>query len=209
MDSRLKQRLVGAAVFGIIALVGVPLILGEPQRRGPPAGAAPAPRAVPDAGFNSSIQPLNETAEGMPIQVPAPVMPAAAATAPAAAAAAPSQPVADTNPPVRPRPRPPLVNNSAPAQAPAPAASPLPSDPPVTGQFLVQLASFSSQENALKLRDALRAKGHDASVVTSEDKVHHRLFVGPYADREQADQAIGRLRAATGLTGVVRRGDRS
>jgi cell division septation protein DedD len=72
---------------------------------------------------------------------------------------------------------------------------------------MVQLASFSKRDNALALRDALRSKGHNASVTTSADGTLHRLLVGPYRTPATAADAVIALRSETKLAGVVRRTD--
>jgi len=81
-----------------------------------------------------------------------------------------------------------------PAEAPA----------PVRG-WMVQVGSFSSEDNAVSLRDRLRAAGFPAlmEAVTSGGTVSYRVRVGPEIERGDAEGVRDRLRESMGLNGIV------
>ncbi len=137
MDERLKQRLVGAAVLVLAAVIFVPMLLdqgdGDPK---PPA------RIIQQLPPEPMPPPLPEDAPAR--SVPLDSKPAAAVTAPAAPAA--QKLPAKT------------VKKAAPV-APAAARS--------KPGFAVQVGSFSKAGNARGLRDKLAAKGYTAFVKSS------------------------------------------
>ena len=71
-------------------------------------------------------------------------------------------------------------------------------------QWSVQLGSFSSRANADALSEWCREQGYGVKVVTGQDggRTLHRVRVGPYASREDADTAIAEL-ALLGRSGFV------
>lgn len=162
---------------GVLALALAALLplLGEPRRVPLP------PPAVPGTLERTPVlAPRAMSAPPTVVSPPAQRTPAEAAPAPANHTA----------------PRPPVVagRNSM-------------SPPPRAGAsgWAVQLASFSEASNAAALRDRLVGDGYDAVVVSSSDGTLHRLFVGSFQARGEAEQLIAALAAATGLKGVVRR----
>jgi DedD protein len=87
-------------------------------------------------------------------------------------------------------------------------SKPLPVEPvpvPETG-WVVQLGSFSSQQNAQRLADEV--SGHGFSVflmpLDRSGKKLYRVRVGPRDTREQATELAGRL-AKVGYSGQVTR----
>ena len=76
---------------------------------------------------------------------------------------------------------------------------------PVTSGWVVQLGSFSVQQNAQKLRDTLRKKGHPSFVEAFQSKKgkRYRVRVGPQATREEAEKLSRVLKTQTKLTGLV------
>lgn len=87
--------------------------------------------------------------------------------------------------------------------APAPAAPP--STP--AGDFVVQVASYKSGEEAKKLATRLASYGL-ATFVEKADLgakgVWYRVLAGPFASRENAEQASGLLREKERLSALVR-----
>ena len=71
--------------------------------------------------------------------------------------------------------------------------------------WAVQLASFSNPQNALALRDRLKGLGYSAFVASSGEGREKltRVIVGPVRDRERAQSALGALKLATELSGIV------
>lgn len=70
-----------------------------------------------------------------------------------------------------------------------------------TRVWAVQVASFGEEENALKLRDQLRADDKEAfiSTVQQDDETLRRVAVGPLLDRAEADGLRDELAATLGL----------
>ena len=200
MDQQLKERLVGAVVLMVAAVVFIPMILsGPPEPEPAPPRQAAAPARTP-AGFSSRIVPLT-----------------ASETQPPRAAAAPS-PAAEParEPAARPAPAP---APAPPPQAAAPSAAPAPAPPPRTtasdtpaaasrearAGWVVQLGSFSNARNAYALRDRLKDNGFAAfaeSAGAGADAVT-RVYVGPEPDRERAEKHVARLLEQTRLKGIV------
>ena len=73
-----------------------------------------------------------------------------------------------------------------------------------TRVWAVQVASFGEEENALKLRDRLRAEDREAfiSTVRQDDETLRRVAVGPLLDRAEADGLRQELAAALGISDV-------
>jgi cell division septation protein DedD len=71
--------------------------------------------------------------------------------------------------------------------------------------YVVQLVAFRSQEEALGLRDKLRAAGYTAfsEKVVTESATLYRVRVGPEADRDGADRLRAEVSAKFGLNGIV------
>ena len=175
MDERLKQRLVGAAVLLVAAVVFIPMLLDR-------GGGAPErpPRIIPS-------QPSQDTHARVVLQD-------SNATVAAPAPAAPAKPA-----PAKPAPAEPAPAEDKP-QAKA-ATMPVPAETPVTPGFTVQLGSFSKADNARGLRDNLVAKGYTAFVKTSGSVT--QVHVGPQSSRAEAEKVLKKLLADTKLTGIV------
>jgi DedD protein len=91
---------------------------------------------------------------------------------------------------------------------PAPVAKPAPAKPAtvkIEDGWMVQVGTFSSTDNATRLRDKLKSLGHSVHTdsVTVGGKKAMRLRVGPFADRAKADKAQAQIRKETGVAGVV------
>ncbi len=77
----------------------------------------------------------------------------------------------------------------------SPSAVTTPAAPMAAGQFIVQVAAVSHQEDAELLVSALRAKGYPVSAHTEpEDKFFH-IQVGPFPNLQDANAAKQRLLA--------------
>ncbi|MGD8417121.1 MAG: SPOR domain-containing protein [Pseudomonadales bacterium] len=70
-----------------------------------------------------------------------------------------------------------------------------------TRVWAVQLASFSDEDNALKLRDRVRGDGFEAFISTAKQdgRVLNRVAVGPLLDRQEADHLRDELSDALSL----------
>jgi DedD protein len=216
MERKLKERLVGAALLVLAAALVIPLFLDGPAPEStaerptvalPPAADADArtrtvrleqsrdtPTAPPQAEPPGEAQP----APGPVGETPAAAAPVdAEARAPVAAT-----PVAEPVPaPVQPPPRPAATPAPSPAPSPAPTgpapADPAPAPADTGSNWVVQLGSFGSRDNAERLAAELREKRHQSFVtrVDSDGRTLHRVRVGPAGTRDEADRLLQRLQA--------------
>ena len=171
METRVKERLVGAVIFVALIVALVPEILSGPHR------------ATTASDANDSEQPLRTytvdlAEQGFPADRPEDGL---------------DEPTEEAPQPATPAP-PPTV-----APAPAESARPTTRAParaePDSG-WAVQLGSFSNADNAERLAAELRARGYKAFVSRFESSGEPRLRVrvGPEQERARAEQLASRLR---------------
>lgn len=190
MDEQLKRRLVGATVLISLAIIFLPMLFGKKDEL--PSSAPQAVPAPPQRQFDSSLL-TAEMVAPQPIQreAPAPLV----------------EPLVD-EPPVSVEPPPPglvLVPTTVPETPSTPAVE---TEKPRVGlsAWVVQVGSFSSQENALKLVAKLREARFDTmdpERVDLKGKVHYRVRVGPEAARENAEKLLPKINQVSGLKGRV------
>jgi DedD protein len=214
MDQGLKERLIGAAVLVALGVWLIPWVLDGPEAQSEirsaalqlPAPAEPVPIRTqtlrldePQAGSivpRDTAAPEHRTADSRPaavaqaepagdrvtepVQTPALALESVAAPAPQPVEAAPAA--------VR-----------TPAAAPATAAA-----KPPAGSWLVQLGSFSEEENARRLAQRVASFGYkpDISTHRASGRSMYRVRVGPHETRARADAAASAL-AAHGLVAQV------
>jgi DedD protein len=183
----MKQRLVGAAVLVIAAVVFVPMVLDQGEEEA--ARIVPAPRVIepePEplpADADARAVPLGGGGTAAPpAPAPAPVEPAPGKQAAPAKEATPAE-------------------QAAPAMKAAPAKKATPTKEPAQSGYAVQLGSFSNAANARGLRDKLKASGY-AAFVKSTGSVT-RVYVGPQPSRAAAEKMLKKLRSETKLQGLV------
>ena len=243
--NKLKQRLVGATVLVVLAIILVPLLLMGGKEDDSSVATIP-PKL--DTGFSSKITPLEPApappkpvaSESTPLPVPAlsagnsvtpaTVSPQASEKAAETLVAAPSadktdtrqsapkseppkpdnptqsdKPVADTSSTDKPKADKPAPSKPI-ATTPSAAAAPSKDRMNVTA-WVIQLGTFSSEQNALALRDQLRAKGYTAFVekIKSGDNQLFRVRVGPELERARADAMRDKLEKETKQRGIVTR----
>ena len=118
----------------------------------------------------------------------------------ATAMAAPLPPVASA-----PAPASPAVPSTAAAPAMPPAESPAPPVAATEGGFVVQLAAFASNANADNFVARLAPSIASVGVEPKVRQVNglFRVFVGPYASRDDAKLVADRLRDALGLPSTI------
>lgn len=82
---------------------------------------------------------------------------------------------------------------------------PLAPSQPSKGAFLVQVASFKARKDAEQMKGILTLKGFDVSVVpVSHAKGNwFRVVIGPFANRQTAQQAQGSIAKSEHLKGMV------
>ncbi len=209
-----RQRLVGAVVLALLAVVFIPMILDpEPrQERKEPSLAIPAKEAV------------------APLPVPKPESPPAEATAPKVAAApdappARVEPVPAPSAPEKPEAAKPEPAKAEPAKAeparsegpkapkaakpespkPAPERKPAQdaASPKLEG-FAVQVGAFREPDKLAQARDKLKAArlSHYTERLASSGGDLTRLRAGPFPTREAAEKAAAEMKRA-GLSGQV------
>jgi DedD protein len=163
MDSRLKERLIGAAVLVALGVWLIPWLLDGVVH--PPASTGP-------------VLELPAEADAAPVRAQTIRLDHGTAAAPAQA------PVADI---------PPATHVTAPAR-PATAGAEHENSRPA-GQWSVQLGSFGDAANAKRLASRVDAYGYDAAVsdVRASGKVMHRVRVGPYETRGEAEAVTSSL----------------
>lgn len=179
-NSAFKHRLTGAIILVILAVIFVPMLLdGE----SPTTITETNIPSKPDE-FSSKVIPLDEITQPVLPETP----PAASAPAAPVVQKPPSDPAAPAvqNPPA-----------AAPVTAPAPTPAAAPNKPQASkpaasgkpGGWVVQLGSFSSEQNAVALRDQLRAKGYTAFVEKTQSGAasRYRVNAGPEPERARAE----------------------
>ncbi|QJD58103.1 SPOR domain-containing protein [Pseudomonas sp. gcc21] len=200
MDQGLKQRIIGALVLIVAAVVFLPMLLSGQDETvtveidAPPAPqmdereidvAAPVelpqPEQVPDL-------PPTPLPDPQPIPLPEPTEPSEPPEP--AVAVAPTPPAADAVPPAP----------AEPASAQPERAASAPS-----GDWVVQLGSFSSSANAEGLRETLLTQGYNAYTQSSsvDGQSVTRVFVGPVIDRAGANRLRDELARRHGSKGMV------
>jgi DedD protein len=209
MDFLMKQRLVGAIVLVALGVIFIPMLLESPDRN-----LVPEMAPLPEPGEQNIGEPL----ERFPAVGEVPVQPERSVVQtdlapdteaePAEAAAADEEgfrtralPLPESE-----------IPESAPREAtPTPTGvKPVPADgkvvePGPLGNWVVQMGSFSSEQNALRLRDRLRKTGFVTQVerVMVKGKALFRVRVGPYLERAEAEGDQKKLADTFDLKGRV------
>lgn len=183
MDTQLKQRLTGAIILVVLAVLVVPELL-----TGPPQSTAMRPSSGESAPIRSYTIDLTGAAPPRVTREPGP----AGDTAPMAPAPLPAPASTPTS--------------TAPARAAAPVPAPLaaPQQPlggaPTVSNagFAIQLGSFANRDTASRLARELQAAGFRVSIapVRAGGRELQRVRVGPVADRAAAEALLARLTAA-------------
>ena len=199
--SKLRQRLIGALVLVALLAIIVPFFLGDQPGTSVESIASipPAPEQIPGAD--------------LPIEEGAPEMPVDEVTADTVIdAATPSVPNPDAVPDLVPS----SATAAPPAKPPAPKSTPVTTPTAPSGAtrspvkapanaWVVQLGSFSKEQNAWALRDKLRNKGYHAFVerVSEGSKMVIRVRIGPELQRANAEAVQQKLEKEMKIKGVV------
>ena len=224
MDFLLKQRLVGAIVLVALGVIFIPMLLEGPNKelvpemeplpeltgersrvelgRFPDAGDVPAEADVAVLQSDSAIA-TNPDAELSSQPEGAAVEEIAAPGTKVEPLPVPPEPAAKPEP-AKPEPVKAEPVKAEPVKAePVKAESAKPAGP--LGNWVVQMGSFSSEQNALRLRDKLRKAGFVTQVekVRVDAKFHYRVRVGPYLERAEADRDHAQLDKQLNLKGRV------
>jgi len=202
LRARTRRRLIGAAVLLLGSIIVLPMLLDStprtvaddvaitvtskaPQVR-PETRPAPEPKAVEPA------QPVAEPAQPKPEPV---AEPPATALKPEVKAPVDSKPQAEAKPETKSEAKPEAKPDSRPEVK--SDALPRPVAPAADGRVAVQVAALSSQAAAEDLQVRLIKDGFTAYVaqVTTASGIVHRVRVGPYAGRDEAQRAVERLKS--------------
>lgn len=209
MDRGLKERLVGAAVLVALAVIFIPMLLDDtPSPYEPITDTNIPPRPVDDEQFSSRIIPM----EPQPLRQPEPIEPLAA-TDPAEQMP-PEAPVVEPESPPVPDPEEPVAEaepGQPPVQEPEPPAALVEETPPpatktaAVAAWVIQLGSFSRQENAEGLEKKLREAGYPAFVepLQQDGVTSYRVRVGPEITRSEADKLRDQINKQFELNGIV------
>jgi len=98
------------------------------------------------------------------------------------------------------------VNPPAQAQALAPSAPTGSKSPLATAGTLLQVGSFSQEDNAKRIAENLRQAGYRSPVVTQAsvgEKLLYVVHLGPYSDRAEAETIADQIKTAYGLTATI------
>jgi len=217
LKRRARRRLVGAIVLALAAALLLPLLLeSEPKPLGddvsiqiPPLDngkfvnplsrgkAAPPPAKSDDTsakGAAPATAPTPAPVETPPADEPKSAAPPKVETRPVAEAktAAPAPAAASAVAEARPEPAPAAPGADAKVQPPAKEGT------TEGNAFVVQVAAFTDRYGALALVRKLKAAGFPCYTepVTTARGTMHRVRVGPYALRSDADAARAKLKAS-------------
>jgi DedD protein len=203
MDTALKQRLVGAAVLVLLAVIFVPWFLSSPQqmnyKRDLPLPIPSEPQRPDDLVAAPRNAPVDSEVM-LPDAAPA----TNAATVDAPLAPAPLEPVADagSTSPLAP------VSSSAaiqPSEQAKPvAAKPEPVPQPTAeptrlanpgGRYALQLATLRNAERAERLKQQVESQGLPATIEQRQSGAEtlYRVRSGPFNERDAADRARAAL----------------
>jgi DedD protein len=202
--TRARRRLIGAVLLLGVGLIGFPLLFETqprpipvdipiqiPRKDGVPPLALPAPKSTPAVAASAASavtapKLITETAADAGRELP-PSDPPQAAVTPAAPAA--SKPVAAEAARAKA-----LLEGGATAKAPAPAAA----VDEGKGRFVVQVGAFADASAARDTRAKVEKLGLKTytQVVDTDAGKRIRVRVGPFASRDDASKAAGKISAA-------------
>lgn len=185
MEHGLKQRIIGALVLVIAAVIFLPMLLSGQDETVEVQVEVPAAPVLDDTPIATAELP--QLPEPVPVpDIPAPPQPAEPEPVPDVALIEPPAPV------TTPEPSTPVATEPAPV-------------PVAEGGWVVQQASFSSQSNAESFRQTLAAQGYNAYVRAGQvdGKSIVRVYVGPLSSREAATRIRDELQRRHQSKGLV------
>jgi DedD protein len=194
LRARARRRLIGAAALLLAVAIVVPMLLDPEPRPVPDNIAIDIPSEKTPFTPRLSLPPV----PAEPADEPAPPAIAATPVAPPVVAAPPKR-SADTARPVEPR-KAPTVDNADEQRARALLEGKklvATAAPTKSGAFAVQAAATASEAAAKELAERLRKAGLSPYIEKVETKAgtRHRVRVGPYATRVEAERSQERLKA--------------
>jgi DedD protein len=196
LRARARRRFIGAAALLLTVAIVVPMLLDPEPRPVPDSIAIDIPSEKTPFTPRLSLPPVPAPAE--PVPEPAPHA-AAPPGAPTAVASAPRS-SADVGKAIEPR-KATTVDKTEEQRARALLEGKKPGAPATmvaaSGAFAVQAAATASEAAALELAERLRKAGFTpyTEKVETKDGPRHRVRVGPYATRDEAERSRARLKA--------------
>ncbi|NLC35169.1 MAG: SPOR domain-containing protein [Alcaligenaceae bacterium] len=228
---RARRRLIGALVLVLTAVIFVPMLFDSPPEEEMPVPVV-MPEIIPPIPSEPQValapEPGQPPGDAGLVQQPQPVQPSGTAQVPEPQAGQPAE--AQESKPVEapaPKPEPPAEAPKPPAEKPATPQEKTRTDdgsvalallegraPPQsapaaqssTGNFVLQVAAYTTQLDAQGRRDKLVAAGVTNAYVeeaVANGKTAYRLRVGPFPTREAADAAQARLRQLGYNNGLI------
>ena len=188
MDRALKERVIGAVVLVVFAVLIVPVFLD-----GPSSEAENIKQSIVLPGQDAQSGTQKTVVLERDREQPVPASRDQTSQDNPASAASEIEASSQTAEPEK-------FASAVPATQAATTASPAQNSPQesTTGMWAVQLGSFSNQANAERLAADLRKEGYAAflSQLNTGSKDLHRVRVGPQKDRASAESVAAKLSAA-------------
>lgn len=209
MDAVLKQRLIGAAVIWVLALVFLPMMLEKPRQSSQAASSQLSLPNMPEE--RREVRSLDLVQKPSPPAAQKPQATAQEAHKPSIASNQAGNPAQAQEALQK------QVANSQPAQASQPvtaqadkskvkATSTTAKSAPVsTGKWVIQVGSFSDRANAESLAKRVRARDYPVVISKFElgNRSLYRVQVGPVRNRADANEKLAKLQGQLGLNGKV------
>lgn len=188
MESGLKQRIIGALVLVVAAVIFLPMLLSGQDETERVQVQVPAEPVMEDADIAPAVPPTLPEPAPVP-EIPEPGLP------PLPTPAEPDEPEEQLAI---------ITPTPAPAEPVAPTAPPASSAAPA-GSWVVQQASFSSVENAERFRQTLSGQGYNAYTRSGQvdGKTIVRVYIGPLNTREAAARVRDELQRRHESKGLI------
>jgi DedD protein len=184
-DRALKERIIGAIVLVVFAVLVVPVFLDGPSdEKEMLTEVVTLPGQNNQERKQQTITLDRDRSEPVPATSQAVPQDEIVAAEPAAA---------PTKKEPKPVPQPVVVEDEPTTET--STSTPAAANTSTTGMWAVQLGSFSSQENAERLAASLRGQGYAAflSQLKTNSGALHRVRVGPQKDRASAEAIAAQL----------------
>lgn len=202
MEIGLKERLIGAVVLVILAVIIIPWVLSGGSSS---TGTVTTPLALPQAGSATPPQAYRMELDGTSPPTPLRMNAATAVPPPAATTEAARPVVTGAGPAITTHAVAPIPVRAA-LPRPKPRALPEKTPTSVVGHWVIQAGSYSDLGNAQRVERKLAQRGLHAFIshFSLRGRVYYRVRVGPYADRADAEHvAMSVARAYGGRAEVV------
>ena len=195
MERRLKERLIGAAVLVLLAVIFIPMLLNDTAEYNSEITGTNIP-SRPEEEFSSRIVPLNHTSPERKLETPEQ----------SGAGGGENKEISETESPAT------QENAAEPEPVDKTAAgeqenttAPAPAKDMGVSAWIVQLGSFSSEQNAQSLNENLRKQGFTSFVepLKQKTKTIYRVRVGPELLRSDAEKIRDKIKLAMKMDGLV------